>query len=170
VTPEQALQLARPVRGRASLIAVTAHPDQALIDDILATFKPDALQTDAADLERLKLPQHLMRIPVLRTGGFEPQVFPERFLYEGARSGSGELSDWRTASRLARSGQLILAGGLNPDNVATAIRAVHPYGVDVASGVESAPGQKSAHRISQFIAAARAAASEATSHGDRPIR
>jgi phosphoribosylanthranilate isomerase len=170
VTPEQAAQLARSVRGRVSLVAVTLHPGQPLVDEILATFRPDALQSDLADLEQLQLPPGLARVPVLRSSGTQPRPFPERFLFEGARSGSGELGDWSAASRWARSGELILAGGLNPDNVAAAIRAVNPFGVDVSSGVESTPGRKSIEKISQFITAARAASSEAPGHGNRPIR
>jgi phosphoribosylanthranilate isomerase len=157
LTPAQAFQLARPARGRASLIAVTLHPEQQLIDEILATFKPDALQIDLADLNGLKLPAGLTRLPVLRSSEGAPSSLPPRFLFEGARSGRGELGDWKAAAQLARSANLILAGGLNPDNVAAAIQAVAPFGVDVCSGVESAPGRKSAEKIQQFIAAARAA-------------
>jgi phosphoribosylanthranilate isomerase len=157
LTPEQAVRLAGPARGRARLIAVTLHPEQRLVDEILATFRPDVLQTDRADLDRLQLPDELTRLPVLRSSARKSDALPARFLFEGARSGSGELSDWSCAARLARSGELILAGGLNPDNVAAAIHAVRPFGVDVSSGVETAPGHKSAERIRQFIAAARAA-------------
>lgn len=170
VAPEQAARLAQSARGRVSLVAVTLHPGQPLVDEILATFRPDALQSDLADLEQLQLPQGLARVPVLRSGAPEPHPFPGRFLFEGARSGSGELSDWHAASRWARAGELILAGGLNADNVAAAIRAVNPFGVDVSSGVESAPGCKSADKITQFIAAARAASSEGNDHGNRRIR
>jgi phosphoribosylanthranilate isomerase len=78
-------------------------------------------------------------------------------LYEGARSGTGTAADWDQAARLARTTELILAGGLNARNVAIAIRAVRPFGVDVSSGVESAPGHKSPEKIADFVEAARAA-------------
>jgi phosphoribosylanthranilate isomerase len=64
-------------------------------------------------------------------------------------------SDWTAAARLARDAQLILAGGLRPDNVATAISSVRPFGVDVSSGVEAQPGKKSPTLIAAFVAAAR---------------
>jgi phosphoribosylanthranilate isomerase len=154
----QAARLAAPARDRAMLVAVTLHPQQQLIDQILREFQPDALQADLSDFDGLRLPDTLGRLPVLRApvdaGGAQPQ----RFLFEGARSGSGVAADWDTAARLARAGELILAGGLNVHNVAAAIRAVRPYGVDVSSGVESAPGRKSAQKISEFVEAARAAA------------
>jgi phosphoribosylanthranilate isomerase len=81
-------------------------------------------------------------------------------LYEGAKSGQGETVDWSRAAKIAERGNMILAGGLGPDNVADAIRAVRPWGVDVSSGVESAPGQKDPRLIQAFITAARAAEKE----------
>ncbi len=56
--------------------------------------------------------------------------------------------------------RLMLAGGLNPDNVAEAIARVHPWGVDVATGVESAPGRKDPLQVKAFVAAAKATAAE----------
>ena len=155
--PEQAAQLAAPARGHVSLIAVTVHPDQQLVDEILRVFQPDVLQTDLQDFDVLTLPDTLARLPVLRAGVGSGAALPRRLLFEGARSGSGEAADWNTASRLARMSELILAGGLNAHNVAAAIRAVRPHGVDVSSGVESAPGRKSAQMIAEFVEAARAA-------------
>jgi phosphoribosylanthranilate isomerase len=70
--------------------------------------------------------------------------------------GSGVTADWSLARAAAQSRRVILAGGLRPDNVAAAIAAVWPFGVDVASGVESAPGMKDARKIAAFVAAARA--------------
>ncbi|HKE13875.1 MAG TPA: phosphoribosylanthranilate isomerase [Kofleriaceae bacterium] len=73
------------------------------------------------------------------------------------RGGSGELGDWELARRAAELHRVILAGGLTPDNVAAAVAAVAPYGVDAASGVESTPGRKEARLVERFVAAARAA-------------
>jgi phosphoribosylanthranilate isomerase len=155
--PEQAAQLAAPARGRVSLVAVTVHPEQQLVDHILQVFQPDVLQTDLQDFDVLTLPDTLARLPVLRAGVGSGAALPRRMLFEGARSGSGETADWNTASRLARMSELILAGGLDAHNVAAAIRAVRPHGVDVSSGVESAPGRKSVQMIAEFVEAARAA-------------
>lgn len=69
--------------------------------------------------------------------------------------GTGRTGDWTLAEPLARRYPLLLAGGLNPENVAAAIRRVRPWGVDVASGVESAPGRKDYARLQRFIQAAR---------------
>jgi phosphoribosylanthranilate isomerase len=157
VDPLQAAQLAALARGRIALVAVTVHPPQPLIDEILRVFQPDVLQTDLQDFDQLQLPETLLRLPVLRAGVASGAALPPRLLFEGARSGSGEAADWETASRLARSSELILAGGLNANNIGAAIRAVRPYGVDVSSGVESAPGRKSAQMIAEFVAAANAA-------------
>jgi phosphoribosylanthranilate isomerase len=155
--PLQAARLAAAARDRVALVAVTLHPQQQLIDQIIREFKPDALQADLSDFDGLRLPDTLARLPVLRAAVGAGGAQPDRFLYEGARSGSGVAADWETAAGLARTGELILAGGLNAHNVAAAIRAVRPYGLDVSSGVESAPGRKSAHRIAEFVEAARAA-------------
>jgi phosphoribosylanthranilate isomerase len=157
VEPAQAAQLALLARSRVSLIAVTTHPPQQLVDEIVRVFKPDALQTDLQDYDGLRLPEALTRLPVLRADAAAGAALPPRLLFDGKRSGSGETSDWVTAARLARAGELILAGGLNAGNVAAAIHAVRPFGVDVSSGVESAPGRKSALKIAGFVEAARAA-------------
>jgi phosphoribosylanthranilate isomerase len=75
----------------------------------------------------------------------------------GAYGGTGRTADWPAAERLARRVPLLLAGGLTPENVTEAVRAVRPYGVDTASGVESAPGVKDAARMRAFVDAVRAA-------------
>lgn len=71
--------------------------------------------------------------------------------------GSGRTFDWRLVRRTGKQWRIILAGGLNPQNVRAAIREVRPYGVDVASGVESAPGIKDAQKLKRFIQAAKEA-------------
>jgi len=156
VTPQRAVQLAAAARGRVHCVAVTRHPTQQLVDEIVTIFQPDVLQTDIADLPRLHLPRNLEIFPVLRAGNGEPQPLPARLLFEGQTSGSGATCDWGGARIIAQRTQLILAGGLNADNVGAAISAVAPFGVDVSSGVEERPGIKSAEKIAQFVAAARA--------------
>jgi phosphoribosylanthranilate isomerase len=71
--------------------------------------------------------------------------------------GSGEPFDWSLAEGVSEVAPVILAGGLTPENVAAAIRAVRPYAVDVASGVESSPGVKDMDRMSRFVSAVREA-------------
>lgn len=162
VTPERALELARDVPRDVLRIAVTMHPTQALVDEIAAVFRPDALQSDVQDFEMLRLPWGMAALPVLRSGGARPAEWPDRFLYEGVRSGTGTKADWDEARRLATTGQLVLAGGLSPANVAQAVAAVRPFGVDVSSGVEREPGVKDPARIREFVRAARAAAIQAS--------
>jgi len=77
-------------------------------------------------------------------------------LFEGACSGVGLQPDWEHAAQIAHRTCLMLAGGLSPDNVGEAIIHVHPWGVDVSSGVESSPGVKDPAKIAAFVAAARA--------------
>jgi phosphoribosylanthranilate isomerase len=157
VTPDVAARLAEPARGRVRCIAVTRHPAQQAIDDILAVFKPDVLQTDSVDLPMLRLPTQLELLPVLRGHHDEDGGVPARVLFEGLASGTGMPCDWVTARRVARRTELVLAGGLNAANVASAIAAVQPFGVDVSSGVEARPGLKSATEIAKFAAAVRSA-------------
>jgi phosphoribosylanthranilate isomerase len=164
LAPEAAARLAGPARGRALCIAVTRHPKQPLLDEIVRDFKPDGWQTDIGDLGILKVPRQLPILPVLRSGSLALESPPRRFLFEGAVSGRGVIPDWAEAAQLARDSQLILAGGLTPDNVAAAIDAVRPFGVDVSSGVEEQPGRKSPSLIAAFVAAAREA------HARRPDR
>ena len=76
------------------------------------------------------------------------------------RGGTGAVIDWSQAAAVAQKRRIVLAGGLTPDNVASAIRAVHPFGVDVSSGVEASPGVKDFDKVTRFIANARLAFEE----------
>jgi phosphoribosylanthranilate isomerase len=78
---------------------------------------------------------------------------------KGMYGGSGVTADWDGAAELAKKYPLLLAGGLTPENVAEAIRRVKPWGVDVASGAESAPGQKDAAKMSAFVKAVQSVSS-----------
>ncbi len=160
VTPQLANALALPARRRIACVAVTRHPTRALVNEILRDFKPDILQTDLADIAELDLPRELSVLPVMRPGPRSACELPRRILFEGPVSGSGRTTDWDAAAELALRAEVILAGGLNPRNVVAAIKHVHPFGVDVSSGVEEAPGVKNTQLIEQFVAAARVAAVE----------
>jgi phosphoribosylanthranilate isomerase len=162
-------RLAASARGRIRCVAVTRHPDQQVIDEILSGFKPDMLQTDAADLPLLELPSQLELLPVLRGEPLERGELPPRLLFEGRASGTGLTCDWTAARRVARRSHLILAGGLGARNVATAIADVAPFGVDVSSGVESSPGVKSAMEIASFVSAARRAGPRGASNTSDPV-
>ena len=76
---------------------------------------------------------------------------------EGVRGGTGTTFDWHLAVVAKTFGRIILAGGLNPDNVAEAVRLVQPYGIDVAGGVEREKGIKDHVKLRTFIAEARRA-------------
>lgn len=168
LTPHAATRLAAAARGRVRCVAVTRHPAQAEVDEIVGVFRPDVLQTDAADLLSLRLPAGLESLPVVRAGEQWPAQLPARVLFEGPASGRGMTSDWAAARALARRTELVLAGGLNSGNVAAAIEAVRPFGLDVSSGVETQPGVKSPAAIAAFVSAVRAAPSapQAVSSGD----
>jgi phosphoribosylanthranilate isomerase len=155
VGPAEAGRLCEGVPDRVKRVAVMRHPSA---DEWLAVregFAPDWLQTDAADLAQLAIPADLELLPVYRDDngelGSRSAKLPARLLFEGARSGAGERADWSAASRLAGRTRLVLAGGLSPDNVAQALEAVDPWGVDVSSGVEEAPGRKDPARIAAFV-------------------
>lgn len=157
VNAQRAADLARNVPAAMTRVAVMLHPAQSLIDEVWKLLRPDVLQTDAEDLAHLIIPQELKLIPVVRHGGMLPAPLPQRLLFEGSVSGIGETADWSRAAQLATRTQLILAGGLNPANVAAAVASVQPWGVDVSSGVERQPGIKDAAMIQEFVRAARAA-------------
>lgn len=86
---------------------------------------------------------------------------------DGGAGGGGERFDWSRAAafRLATGARTIVAGGLAPDNVVACIRRARPWGVDVSSGVEAAPGRKDPAKIRDFIAAAREAFAAAEAAG-----
>ena len=137
-------------------VAVMQHPANDEWLNVLDTFEPDVLQTDAEDFDTLDVPGFVERWPVYREGISQP-ASEATYVYEGPNSGQGQTVDWSTAAELARTGKMILAGGLAPANIAAAIETVKPFGVDVSSAVESSPGEKDSRLIREFISAARAA-------------
>jgi phosphoribosylanthranilate isomerase len=89
----------------------------------------------------------------------------ETVLVDAQSPGSGEVFDWRVAEGVVDPARLIVSGGLHAGNVADAIAHLHPFGVDVSSGVESEPGRKDPRKVRAFVMAARTAAGEVVDDG-----
>ena len=158
VTARRAAELIRQLPPGVRSVVVTLAPMPGEFDELFSMAVPSWFQADAQALERMVLPAGCEPLPVYRN--VAPDPCPVRLVYEGARSGAGEIADWSLAQSLAARTELVLAGGLHSQNVGQAMAAVRPFGVDVSSGVESSPGVKDAARIREFVAAVRAAESE----------
>jgi len=165
VTEALAREIVDAVHGRVEIVAVIADRSPSEIIALRDSVGVDYLQlhgVESAETLSCVLPFAFKAICI---GGVE-DVFAarafggERLLadakVEGETGGTGVTFDWALVRELAGERRLVLAGGLRPDNVAAAIRDVHPWGVDVASGVESAPGVKDGMKVRAFVAAARA--------------
>jgi phosphoribosylanthranilate isomerase len=160
VSVKWARQLAQDIPRSIRRIAVMRHPTQDAWAEVALGFEPDWLQTDAEDFDVLNIDSGTRRLPVYRdntTLDIESIANESRILFEGPYSGQAQKADWNRAKALAARTQLVLAGGLNPDNVADAIRLVQPWGIDVSSGVERSRGEKDPEKIVAFIDAARKA-------------
>ena len=133
------------------------------IKDILQTCHLDLAQLHGDETPETfaQLAPHAFRafrgIPE-SNAGYERNEVPAMLIdaaVKGVYGGSGVTADWAAAAKLAKQYPLLLAGGLTPENVADAVRQVRPWGVDVASGVESAPGEKDAGKMSAFVKAVK---------------
>ena len=111
-------------------------------------------------LVRLRVPFVIQALPAgdarLAGAGLGPEA-ADVVLVDSPTPGSGEVFDWSLAEGAPDGVRVLLAGGLNPDNVEAAIRKVRPWGVDSASGTESSPGKKDATKVRLFVARAREA-------------
>lgn len=165
--PERARAVADAVRGRVELVGVVADLSVAELEALRANIGLDWLQFHGSES-----PAQIALVPrAYKAIGIEgPEDVELALTYPGIRllvdkkaapahGGTGQVFDWSLVRELSRERPLILAGGLNPDNVADAIREVLPFGVDVASGVEAGmPGVKDLARTAEFVARARGAA------------
>ena len=122
-----------------------------------AELKIEAMPRDMCFLDgKLNPYAGKARLLTCQTGNTAPQMFLQ---IPGTPGGTGESFDWELVRRRRspRRGGIpaIVAGGLTPENVAEAVGRVRPYGLDVSSGVESAPGRKDIARMRDFVAAAK---------------
>lgn len=175
IDAQAAAALAAPARGRATIVALTVDADDAALDAICATLAPDLLQLHGGETpQRCAAIRAARARPVMKALGVgardDLSAIPayaavcDRLLIDAkppkeARrpGGNGVAFDWRLLDGFAPGAPWMLSGGLTPENVAQALRLTHAPGVDVSSGVESAPGVKDAGKIAAFLREARTA-------------
>jgi|SRR5579862_1320376 len=175
---EAARLLGARVNGRAQKVALTVDADEEYIETVVRTLKPDVLQlhgvesADRVDALRLTFGLPVMKaLPIAGKGDLDRiaryapvadrLLFDARAPREATRPGGlGKSFDWRLLENLDLKRPFMLSGGLDAGNVAEALRITRAPGVDVSSGVESAPGVKDPDKIRAFIHAARKAAAQ----------
>jgi phosphoribosylanthranilate isomerase len=174
---EKAVELRASIPVGVQVFGVFVNAEASEIMQILRRVRLDALQLhgDESQTTVAQLAQIAPLFKALRVGpdfsavtlesysGVSGFLFDTAAAIPGQYGGTGRLADWGVAQQIARSYRVILAGGLNADNVAAAILQVRPYGVDVASGVEAVPGTKDHVQLREFIREARRADQELNS-------
>lgn len=172
-----ARELADAARGRARSVAVLVDPDAALVERVIAEVEPDLIQlhgsesvAHTAEIGR-RVGRPIIKALTVETAadvqsGLAYRGVAELVLFDAKApaslavalpGGNGLTFDWRLLEGMSGETDYMLSGGLTPDNVAEAIRLTWPFAVDVSSGVETAPGEKSPELIRRFLAAAKSA-------------
>ena len=168
--PDAATDLARHLSPLVTRVAVFRSPEGRDIIKVASTFHPHVIQVEPTADIVAAIPDSVALLSVFHEGpNLDNEVAglatlsgaaPTIVLEAAGTGGRGLTPDWDRAAKLAKSTNLVLAGGLSPDNVAEAIRTVRPWAVDVSSGVESSPGVKDPKLIAAFVAAVREAEME----------
>jgi phosphoribosylanthranilate isomerase len=172
---ERAHELSARVKGRAAKVANVVDADDAMLTDIVEALRPDMLQLHGKETpERMSAIQARFGLPVMKALAIETKadlgaipmyaqradrlLFDARAPKDATRPGGlGKPFDWHLLENLDLSIPFTLSGGLHAENVGEALRITRAPGVDVSSGVESAPGVKDPEKIRAFIRAARSA-------------
>lgn len=177
VSLDAAKKLGEQVGSKAARVLLTVDSDDAALEEAVAALRPDALQLHGEELpERVRALQKRFGMPVIKAIGIgaSAQDIARAKAFEGVADlilfdaapakggadlpgGTGRPFDWSFLKALDIETPWMLAGGLTPENVAEAVESTAAAGVDVSSGVESAPGVKDPGKIAAFIAKARAA-------------
>ena len=159
INPEEAKQLIELIPDGIDTVAVMLHPKQSEVDRVLNHVKVNYLQTDANDFDSFELKGGTHPLRVYRDNEtFDPNIMEDKpfALFEGPMSGTGTLVNQERAKIACDSKKVLLAGGLNIDNIKNVLIHVRPFGVDVSSGVEIERGIKSEQKIIEFIRIVRA--------------
>lgn len=182
LTHHEAEPLGTRVRGRAGKVALFVDPTDEDIATAVDALSPDALQLHGHETpERVRAIKQRFSLPVTKAiaigarddldgidkyaGAADRLLFDARPPRDATRPGGlGRAFDWTLLRDVRTPAPFLLSGGLDPHNVADAIRILNPGGVDVSSGVERAPGEKDPDLIRDFIRAARAAVTPARAY------
>lgn len=162
VTTDQAAAIVAALGPLITTVGVFRDAELAAVEDLVDELRLDAVQlhgSESAEYAAALAP----RVKVLRALPFSSAPTPaavdgypaDAFLLDAATPGGGSVFDWHEVAAWRGHPRMVLAGGLTPDNVAGAVATLLPYAVDVASGVESAPGVKDAQAVRRFIREAR---------------
>jgi phosphoribosylanthranilate isomerase len=183
IEPDVAGRLADAVRGKAKIVAVTVNPTNDDLDEIVTLLRPDIIQLHGDESpERVLTIKAVYGLPVMkafsvRTSDDLKRVeayigIADRFLFDAKPpkgselpGGNGVSFDWSLLDWLDGSVDYMLSGGLNKDNIADALIITKAPGIDVSSGVESAPGAKSVAMIDEFFDAVEKAYQPETASG-----
>jgi len=167
IRPEQARAIARKLFLSTQAVGIfvnapveevrrVAHDVGLRVVQLHGSESPEVCAELARDFEIIKALRMDDRFDAQRASAYPRCTILLDTYDEEIAGGTGNVGDWELARTTKKfASRLILAGGLNPENVAQAFATVHPDGVDVCSGVETAPGVKDPGRIQQFVAAAR---------------
>ena len=168
VDPYTAREIMAHIPPFVSRVGVFAGEDIKVVNDLSVFLGLDAVQLHGSEDESYVARVQCPVIRSVRVGGPEDLEGLEgyrvsAFLLDArtdrALGGTGEVFPWELARDFCLRNRVFVAGGLGPDNVGEVIRTLSPYGVDAASGLESAPGRKDAQLMTRFIRTARCAAS-----------
>jgi phosphoribosylanthranilate isomerase len=165
VTPDQAKAIRAALPPFVTPVALFVDAQAEDILETVAHVGMDCVQLHGFEpprlIERLHGLQVIKAVPIRndadlrRLEEYRVSAFLLDAFSPGMPGGTGKTIDWELARQASARAKIILAGGLTPDNVAEAVRTVRPYAVDVASGVEKAPGVKSRKLVTQFVREAK---------------
>jgi phosphoribosylanthranilate isomerase len=165
IQPEQAKEIADRIRGKISTVGIFVNEDISNVRSVGAAMKltycqfhgdeePEYVNKFSNAIKSFRVNDSLKNVYFddYKTAAFLLDAYDEKEF-----GGTGKSFNWLLAREANEFGKIILAGGLNDENVIDAIETVEPWGVDVSSGVEIEPGKKDAEKVRKFVANARKA-------------
>jgi phosphoribosylanthranilate isomerase len=160
IEPKKARKIIQQLPPFLAKVGVFINETAAMVNEIIELTGIDVVQ-----LHGQEAPEYCQRFErkVIKAFRIAPDFDPaqievykvDAYLLDtyvrGVYGGTGEVFNWEIAKRAKQYGRIILAGGLNPENIKEAIRQVEPYGVDISSGVEIRPGEKDKRKLEQLV-------------------